>query len=135
MILHHCRFPPSLVIPLVTNVGSSRDEPDTPSVPDVLPDTLLRDRHHPMCHVPMPESPPEVVSDLPDYLTSCVVRRPPSPVPRWRLAREGPFLSEQSSSSLRCFGMAVLSGIRRIAHRITPRRLENLGLRCIILGS
>ena len=25
-------------------------------------------------------------------------------VPRWRLAREGPFLSERSSSSLRCFG-------------------------------
>ena len=51
---------------------------------------------------PMPESPPEVVSDLLDYLTSCAVRRPPGPVPRWRLAQE--FLSERLSLSLRCFG-------------------------------
>ena len=31
--------------------------------------------------------------------------------------------------------MAVLSGIRHIAHRITPRRLGSLVFRCIILGS
>ena len=52
----------------------------------------------------MPVSPPEVVSDLPDCLTSSAVRRSPGTVPRWRLAREGPFLSERSSSLLRCFG-------------------------------
>ena len=88
---------------LVTNVGSSRDEPDTPSVPDVLPDALARSSS-PAVSRQMLESPPEVVSDLLDYLTSCAVRQPPGPVPRWRLARESPFLSECSSSSIRCFG-------------------------------
>ena len=53
---------------------------------------------------PIPESPAEVVSNLPYCLTSCVVRRSPGPVPRWRLARKGPFLPERSSSSLRCLG-------------------------------
>ena len=79
---------------LVTNVGSSRVEPDTSSMP-------LAGSSSPNVLRPMPESPPEVVSDLPDYITSCAVRRPPGPVPRWRLAREGPFLL---SSSLHCFG-------------------------------
>ena len=53
---------------------------------------------------PILNSPAEVVSNLPDCLTSRAVRRSPGPVPRWRLAREGPFLSEYSSSSLSCFG-------------------------------
>ena len=35
----------------------------------------------------IPESPPEVVSDLPDCLNSSAVCRSPGPVPRWRLAR------------------------------------------------
>ena len=40
----------------------------------------------------------------PNYLTGHVGRRSPGLVPRWRLAREGPFLVERSSSSLHCFG-------------------------------
>ena len=84
-------------------MGSSCDESDTPSVPDVLPDALAGSSS-PDVSQPMPELPPEVVSGLPDYLTSCAVQRPPGPVPRWRLAWEGLFLSERSSSSLHCFG-------------------------------
>ena len=48
-------------------------------------------------------SPAEVFSELPDCPTSRDVRRSPGPVPRWRLARVRPFLSERSSSSLNCF--------------------------------
>ena len=114
------RDPPSLPISpilsvtpddsLVPNVGSSRDESDTPSVDDHLPDAQeenLPDAQagssSPDVSRPMPVSPPEVVSDLPDCLTSHAVRRSPGLVPRLRLAQEGPFLSERSSSSLRCF--------------------------------
>ena len=45
------------------------------------------------------------IPDLGVYLTGCVGRRSPGVVPRWRLALEGPFLAERSSSSLRCFGV------------------------------
>ena len=70
---------------------------------DDLPDALVG-FSPPDVSRPIPESPPEVVSDLPDCMFSSAVRRSPGPVPRWRLAREGPFLSECSSSSLRCCG-------------------------------
>ena len=53
---------------------------------------------------PVSVSPVEVASDLPDSLTRHVGLQSPGLVPRWRLAREGPFLAECSSSSLRCFG-------------------------------
>ena len=42
-------------------------------------------------------------------MTGRVGRRSPGFVPRWRLAREGPFLAERSSSSLRCFGAGCAS--------------------------
>ena len=32
------------------------------------------------------------------------------PVPRWRLAREGPFLEERSTESILCWGLVVPSG-------------------------
>ena len=70
---------------------------------DVSPDGLAGSSSSDMLR-PMSESPPEVVSELPDYITSCAVRRPPGPGPRWRLARKGPFPSERSSPSLHCFG-------------------------------
>ena len=44
------------------------------------------------------------VADLPKYLTSHVSRRSPGLVFRWWLAREGPFLAERLTSSLRSFG-------------------------------
>ena len=44
------------------------------------------------------------VADIPQYVTNNGGRRSPTMVPRWRLAREGPFLAERSSSSLRSFG-------------------------------
>ena len=106
MIRRRWRFRQFLVTlddSLVTNLGSSRDEPDMPSVTDNLPDALVGSSP-PDVSRPIPESPAEVVSDLSDCLTSRAVRRSPGPVPRWRLAQEGPFLSERSSSSLRCFG-------------------------------
>ena len=113
---------------LVANVGSSRDEPDTPSMPDVLPDALARSSSSAVSQQ-MPESPPEIVSDLLDYLTSCAVRRPAGPVPRWRLAREGPFLSECSSSSILCFGdgCAFRTGEFGVPMH-HPRFLEWIGL-------
>ena len=105
---------------VVANVGSSRDESNTRSeannVPktvveamplgmDLLPDVLT---NSPPPDVPrsISVSPVEVVSDLPDCLTRHAGRRSPDLVRRWRLAREGPFLAERSSSSLRCFGDA-----------------------------
>ena len=88
---------------VVGKIGSSRDEPDTPSGTDSLQDALLG-YSPPELSRPILTSPAEVFSDLPDCPTSRDVRRSPGPVPRWRLAREGPFLSERSSSSLNCFG-------------------------------
>ena len=88
---------------VVGNLGSSRDEPDTPSGTDSFPDALVG-YSPPDLSRPILNSPAEVFSDLPDCLTSRAVRRSPGPVPRWRLAREGPFISERTSSSLNCFG-------------------------------
>ena len=69
------------------------------------------------------------VADPPDYLTSCAVRRPPGPVPRWRLAREGPFLSELSSSSIRCFGTDYATPTGEFGVPMHhPRFLEWIGL-------
>ena len=44
------------------------------------------------------------VADSPQGMTNHGSRRSLGRVPRWRLAREGPFLAERSSSSLRSFG-------------------------------
>ena len=59
---------------------------------DVLMDSPSPDVHRPFS-----------VADLPNFLTSRVGCRSPGLVPRWRLALQGPFLAERSSSSLRCF--------------------------------
>ena len=54
------------------------------------------------------------VADSPQGLTNHGSRRSLDRVPRWRLAREGPFIAEISSSSLRSFGAGC-------AFRIEPR--------------
>ena len=63
---------------VVANMGSSRNELDTPSGTDNLPDALV-EFSPPDVSRPLPESPVEVVSDLPDCLTSSAVRRSPGP--------------------------------------------------------
>ena len=47
---------------------------------------------------------PSRASGVPDCPTRLVLHGSPGPVPRWCLAREGPFLSEQTPSALDCFG-------------------------------
>ena len=101
---------------VVANVGLSREESNTPSeaviATQTIVDTLLVgmdsdalvDSLSPDVVTPFSGSPVGAVADLPEYLTGRVGRRPPGLVPRWQLAREGPFLAERSSSSLRCFG-------------------------------
>ena len=69
---------------VAANMGSSRDEPDTPSGTDNLPDALV-ESSPPDVSRPIPESPVEVISDLLDCLTSRAVRWSPGPVSRWRL--------------------------------------------------
>ena len=66
---------------------------------DVLANLSLTDAHRPFSGSPVPS-----VADLPNYWTGRVGRHSPGLVPRWRLAWEGPFLAERSSSLLRCFG-------------------------------
>ena len=124
----HSVDPPSLPISpilqnslddsVIANVGSSREQSNTPSeaviatqtVVDALPvgmdsgPDVLADSPSPAVHRPSSGSPVGAVADLPNYLTSCEGRRSPGLVPRWRLAREGPFLADRLSSSLRCFG-------------------------------
>ena len=53
---------------------------------------------------PFSGSPMGPVADIPKYVTSHVSCCSPGMVPLWRLAREGPFLAERSSSSLISFG-------------------------------
>ena len=101
---------------VLANVGSSREESNTPSeaviathtVVDALPvgmdSDALADSPSPDVVRPFSRSPVGAVADLPKYLTGRVGRRSPGLVPRWRLAREGPFLAERSSSSLWCLG-------------------------------
>ena len=94
-------------------MGSSREESNTtsedivaaPTVVDALPvrmvsgpDVML-DSSLPEVRGPFSGSAVDAVADLPKYLTGSV-----SHVPRWRLAREGPFLAEHSFSSIHCLG-------------------------------
>ena len=100
----------------VANVGSSREESNTPSEAVIATQTVvnalpvgidsdaLAESPSPDVVRPFSGSPVGAVADLPKYLTGHVGRRSPGLVPRWRLAREGPFLSERSSSSLCCLG-------------------------------
>ena len=55
-----------------------------------------------------------------------------SPVPRWRLAREDPFLAERSPESIRSLGA---SGIRHTAVRTLTRLQGSSDFPCIIRGS
>ena len=90
---------------------------------DFLPD-VLADSPPPDVPRPISVSPVEVVSDLPDCLTRHAGRRSPDLVPRWRLAREGPFLAECSSSLLRCFGDGCF---------VSQHDISSLGLIIIII--
>ena len=101
---------------VVTNVGSSREESNitseavvvAPTVVDDFPaemvsgSDIILDSLSPVGGGPFSEPPVDAVTDLPKCLTGRGGRRPPGFVPRWRLAREGPFLMERSSSSIRC---------------------------------
>ena len=69
------------------------------SVPDVVADSSSTDAHSPFSG-----SPVGAVADIPNNWTGRVGCRSPRLIPRWWLAREGPFLEEHSSSSLRCLG-------------------------------
>ena len=103
---------------VATNVGSSREESNTtseavvpaPTVVDAFPvgmvsgTDVMMDSLSPEVFGPFSGSPVDAVTDLPKCLTGRVGHRPPGLVPRWWLAREGPFLTEHSSSSIRCLG-------------------------------
>ena len=90
---------------VIANVGSSREENDTPSeavvvtqpVGDALPvetesmtllDSPSADAEEPFSKLPMGQ-----VADSPQGMTNVGSRRSRGRVPRWRLAREGPFLA------------------------------------------
>ena len=101
---------------VVAYVGSSREELSTPSEAVVATQTsgnalpvgmdfdALADSSSPDVNRPFSGSPVGTIADLPNLLDWSCGRHSPGFVPRWRLAREGPFLAERSSSSLRCFG-------------------------------
>ena len=113
-------LPSSLDDSVVTNLGSSREESNTPSEAVIATQTVghalpvgmgsdaLADSPSPDVVKPFSGSPVGPVADLPKYLTGRVSRRSLGLVPRWRLAREGPFIAERLSSSLRSFGAGVL---------------------------
>ena len=69
------------------------------SGPDVLANSSSSDAHRPFSG-----SLVGAVADLPNYWIGHVGGRSPGLVPRWRLAWEGPFLAERSSSSLQISG-------------------------------
>ena len=97
-------------------MGSSREESNTPSEAVIATQTVvdsppvgmdsdvLADSPSPDVGRPFTGSPVGPVADPPKYLTRRVGRCSPGLVPHWRLAREGPFLAERSSSSLRSSG-------------------------------
>ena len=103
---------------VAANVGSSREDSNTNSE-DIVAAPTVRDAFSigmdfdpdipmvsssPESHGLFLGSPVDVVADIPNYLTGPVSHRSPGLVPRWRLAREGPFLAERSPSSIRCLG-------------------------------
>ena len=104
-------IPDSLDDSVTANMGSSREESNTPSevvvvapstgdvIPDVMDAAALADS-------PLPTEGGQL-ADSPLNLIATGLRgdrRFPGRVPRWRLAREGPFLAERSSTALRSFG-------------------------------
>ena len=101
---------------VAAQVGSSRDESSTrseavvaaPSVGDapaeVMDAALLADSPLPTAEGLLQDLMWELVGSRPQDRTGHGDRPAPSRVPQWRLAREGPFLAERSSSVLRSFG-------------------------------
>ena len=97
-------------------MGSSREESNTPSKTVVVTQSVggallvetdskaLSDSPSPDVVGTFSELPLGMVADSPQGMTNRESRRSLSRVPRWRLAREGPFFAERSSSSLRSFG-------------------------------
>ena len=97
---------------VIANVGSSREEYNTPSetvvvtqpVGDALPvetDSMA------LLDSPSPDAVgtfSKLPTGLPQGMTNLGSRRSLGRVPRWQLAREDPFMAERSSSSLRSFG-------------------------------
>ena len=102
---------------VAANVGSSREDSNAISEDVVIAPTVIRtlpvetdSGPSAMMVLSSPDapglfskSPMDVVADMPNYLTGPVSRRSLG-VPRWRLAREGPFLAERSLSLIRCLG-------------------------------
>ena len=102
LIRRRCRYHQSFRIAWTTRLWPMWVRPGRSRA--LRPRSLSPHRLSPDVHRPFSGSPVGVLADLPNYLTGRVGRRSPGLVPRWRLAREGPFLAERSSSSLRCFG-------------------------------
>ena len=73
-------------------------------LPDVTNDEVLADSPLPTTEGLLADLLCAPVASRPLGVTGHRDRRSPSRVPRWRLAREGPFLSERSSSALGSFG-------------------------------
>ena len=83
--------------------ATSPRESDTPSGTGGLLDALCESPPVNLSRLTLSSSSAASTGVL-DCLASQDIRGSPGPVPRWRLAREGPFLSERSPSSLNCFG-------------------------------
>ena len=104
-------LPLSPIVP-AAQVGSSRDESNTPSEAVVAAPSVGDAPAEVTDAAFLADSPLPTAEDLmwapvasrPQDMTGHGDRRFPSRVPRWRLAREGPFLAEWSSSVLRSFG-------------------------------
>ena len=96
---------------VTVQVGSSRDESYTPSeVIGITPSAevtdaeLLADSPLPSAEFLLQDLQWAPAASLPQDVAGNGDSCSPSKVLRWRLAREGPFLAEQSSSMLRSFG-------------------------------
>ena len=99
---------------------------------DLVPDVIR----------PVAPSPPLEQIFVPDWMWAPVAvplpaidGRRETPVPRWRLAREGPFLAQRSPESIRSLGLVAPSGIRCTTVRTMTRLWGSLDCRCIIRGS
>ena len=108
--------PDSLDDSVTANMGSSREGSNTPSevvvivppVGDVLPELtdaeILADSPLPTAEGLLADLLWAPVATRPQGVTRHGDRRSPGRVPRWRLAREGPFLAERSPATLSSFG-------------------------------
>ena len=108
--------PDSLDNFVTVNMGSSREESTTPSevvaivppVGDVLPELtdteILTASLLPTAEGLLADLLWAPVATRPQDVTRHGDRRSPGRVPRWRLAREGPFLAERSPAALSSFG-------------------------------